>query len=242
MKQRPRISHSVSALHSQGYYEDTDLAMAVRAHGFQVYMQPFAVVYHQEGSTLGTDESGESAESINVLCVTSFSHTFSALLLLLLLLLQMPCLMLSAYFHNTQHTRAYTQHAGEKRALMATNRQKFATKWRTQLEEGHLPPSVDTHTAATQRYAHAILWVDDMIPEPDGDSGSVRMYHLWDVLLSASFHITFHPNMFRYMHYALMARMHGVNIIVSRPSLLARCVGVVSVSLCAARAIVFNCH
>ena len=43
----------------QGYYEDTDFAMAVRAHGHQVYVQPASIVYHQEGSTLGTDESGE---------------------------------------------------------------------------------------------------------------------------------------------------------------------------------------
>jgi hypothetical protein len=61
-----------------------------------------------------------------------------------------------------------------------------------------------------------------MIPEPDGDSGSVRMYHLWHVLLSAGFHITFHPNMFRYMQYALLARMHGVKIVLDRAGLLNR--------------------
>jgi GT2 family glycosyltransferase len=33
----------------QGYYEDTDLAMSVRAHGLHVAVQPLAVVYHQEG-------------------------------------------------------------------------------------------------------------------------------------------------------------------------------------------------
>ena len=55
-----------------------------------------------------------------------------------------------------------------------------------------------------------------------GDSGSVRMYHLWHVLLSQGFHITFHPNLFRYMHYALMARMHGVQIVLNRASLVAR--------------------
>jgi len=48
------------------------------------------------------------------------------------------------------------------------------------------------------------------------------MYHLWHVLLSQGFHITFHPNLFRYMHYALMARMHGVQIVLNRASLVAR--------------------
>lgn len=33
----------------RGYYEDTDLAMSVRAHGLHVAVQPLAVVYHQEG-------------------------------------------------------------------------------------------------------------------------------------------------------------------------------------------------
>ena len=34
---------------------DTDLAMTFRAHGLDVVYQPLAVVFHQEGSTFGTD-------------------------------------------------------------------------------------------------------------------------------------------------------------------------------------------
>jgi glycosyltransferase involved in cell wall biosynthesis len=37
------------------YYEDTDLAFAVRAAGRKVYYQPFATVVHFEGATAGTD-------------------------------------------------------------------------------------------------------------------------------------------------------------------------------------------
>jgi GT2 family glycosyltransferase len=37
------------------YYEDTDLAFAVRAAGRKVYYQPFATVVHFEGGTAGTD-------------------------------------------------------------------------------------------------------------------------------------------------------------------------------------------
>ena len=40
------------------YYEDTDLAFAVRAAGFKVYYQPAATVVHFEGGTAGTDLSG----------------------------------------------------------------------------------------------------------------------------------------------------------------------------------------
>eukprot|EP00967_Tisochrysis_lutea_P003475 scaffold4145_cov20-Tisochrysis_lutea.AAC.1 len=105
---------------------------------------------------------------------------------------------------------------------MTANRRIFYSKWLPQLSSQHVPPSTSIHRAATQRYKHHILWVDDMIPEPDGDSGSVRMYHLWHVLLSEGFHITFFPNMFRYMHYALMARTHGVHIVLNRTSLVQR--------------------
>ncbi len=38
-----------------GYYEDTDFAMSVSTSGRDVVFQPLAVVYHQEGTTFGTD-------------------------------------------------------------------------------------------------------------------------------------------------------------------------------------------
>jgi GT2 family glycosyltransferase len=45
------------ALYSPAYYEDTDLAMKVRAEGLQVLYQPAATVVHFEGVTSGTDTS-----------------------------------------------------------------------------------------------------------------------------------------------------------------------------------------
>ncbi|MBD8697843.1 glycosyltransferase [Stenotrophomonas sp. CFBP 13718] len=39
------------------YYEDTDIAFRVRAHGLKVYMQPDSVVVHYEGVSSGTDEA-----------------------------------------------------------------------------------------------------------------------------------------------------------------------------------------
>ncbi|MDO4709193.1 MAG: glycosyltransferase [Pseudomonadota bacterium] len=41
--------------YAPAYYEDTDLAFAVRAAGFAVRVQPAAVVIHDEGTTAGTD-------------------------------------------------------------------------------------------------------------------------------------------------------------------------------------------
>ncbi len=43
--------------YAPAYYEDTDLAFAVRAAGRKVYYQPFAAVVHFEGQTSGTDET-----------------------------------------------------------------------------------------------------------------------------------------------------------------------------------------
>jgi GT2 family glycosyltransferase len=45
--------------YKMGYFEDTDLAMTVRASGLKVLLQPLAVVYHQEGTTFGTDASSD---------------------------------------------------------------------------------------------------------------------------------------------------------------------------------------
>lgn len=41
--------------YAPAYYEDTDLAMRVRAHGLKVRYQPASVVVHAEGGTAGTD-------------------------------------------------------------------------------------------------------------------------------------------------------------------------------------------
>jgi O-antigen biosynthesis protein len=41
--------------YAPAYYEDTDLAMQVRAHGLRVRYQPASVVTHHEGVTAGTD-------------------------------------------------------------------------------------------------------------------------------------------------------------------------------------------
>jgi GT2 family glycosyltransferase len=43
--------------YAPAYYEDTDLAFAVRALGKRVLYQPDAVVVHDEGGTAGTDTS-----------------------------------------------------------------------------------------------------------------------------------------------------------------------------------------
>ncbi|MEO8346504.1 MAG: glycosyltransferase, partial [Betaproteobacteria bacterium] len=43
--------------YAPAYYEDVDLAFAVRAAGRKVFYQPFATIVHFEGQTSGTDET-----------------------------------------------------------------------------------------------------------------------------------------------------------------------------------------
>lgn len=43
--------------YAPAYYEDTDLAFAVRAHGLRVLYQPFSQIVHYEGVSAGTDLS-----------------------------------------------------------------------------------------------------------------------------------------------------------------------------------------
>jgi GT2 family glycosyltransferase/glycosyltransferase involved in cell wall biosynthesis len=43
--------------YAPAYYEDADLAFAVRASGRKVFYQPFATIVHFEGQTSGTDET-----------------------------------------------------------------------------------------------------------------------------------------------------------------------------------------
>jgi len=53
------------ARYAPAYYEDTDLAFAVRAAGRQAYVQPASRVVHDEGTTAGTDTgSGTKAYQV----------------------------------------------------------------------------------------------------------------------------------------------------------------------------------
>ena len=61
---RPRCSASSAASmtrYAPAYYEDTDLAFAVRAAGRRVYYQPDATIVHFEGQTSGTDAAPASS-------------------------------------------------------------------------------------------------------------------------------------------------------------------------------------
>lgn len=126
------------ARYAPAYYEDTDLAFAVRAAGLRVLYQPAAVVVHDEGATSGTD------------------------------LAQGP------------------------KAAQVRNQAVFARKWREALRK-QLPAGTLPTPALLHRGQRQVLIVDALTPQPDRDSGSLRLVNLMRLLVAEGAHVVFLP-------------------------------------------------
>lgn len=124
--------------YAPAYYEDTDLAFAVRAAGLRTLYQPAAIVVHDEGATSGTDVS-----------------------------------------------------TGPK-AAQVRNRAVFADKWRDALSR-QLPPGIEPTPATLHRGQRQILIIDALTPQPDRDSGSLRLVELMRLLIEEDAHVVFLP-------------------------------------------------
>lgn len=122
--------------YAPAYYEDTDLAFAVRALGKRVLYQPRARVVHLEGITSGTDTG-----------------------------------------------------SGIK-AYQVRNRAIFAQKWQQALAQ-HLPPEALPSPANLHAGRRQILIIDAGIPQPDRDSGSLRLMNLMRLLIEQGAHVVF---------------------------------------------------
>lgn len=122
--------------YSPAYYEDTDLAFAVRAAGRRVLYQPFACVVHKEGATAGTD-TGSGVKSYQI-----------------------------------------------------DNGRKFSLKWKQALQAqpapGKAPAPAMLHAGKRQ-----VLIIDALTPQPDRDSGSLRLSNLIRLLQEEGAHVCF---------------------------------------------------
>lgn len=124
--------------YAPAYYEDTDLAFAVRASGRRVLYQPAACVVHDEGATSGTD------------------------------LAQGP------------------------KAYQVRNQQIFAGKWSDALARQPMPDA-NAGPALPGRHARTVLVIDALTPQPDRDSGSLRLVNLMCLLRDEGAHVVFMP-------------------------------------------------
>ncbi|KAB7772309.1 glycosyl transferase [Xanthomonas maliensis] len=120
------------------YYEDTDLAFAVRAAGKRVLVQPASVVVHDEGTSNGTD-----------------------------------------------------LRTGVK-AYQVRNQTVFAEKWR-QVLTGQLAAGTVPGPALLHRHQRQVLILDECVPQPDRDSGSLRQFNLIRLLCAEGAHVVFVP-------------------------------------------------
>ncbi|MEO6366310.1 MAG: glycosyltransferase [Luteimonas sp.] len=125
--------------YAPAYYEDTDLAFAVRAAGYRVLYQPDARVVHVEGATSGSDTG-----------------------------------------------------TGVK-AYQVRNQGIFAEKWASALQlqpaPGQLPTPAVLHAKQRQ-----VLVIDALTPQPDHDSGSLRLVNLMRLLREEGAHVVFLPS------------------------------------------------
>ncbi len=124
--------------YAPAYYEDTDLAFAVRAAGRRVLYQPAARVVHDEGTSAGTD--------------------------------------------TASGTKAY----------QVRNRGRFA-QHRRQLLRGQPEPGTLPSPALLHRHRRQVLVIDAMTPQPDHDSGSLRLVNLMRLLSEQGAHVVFLP-------------------------------------------------
>uniref|UniRef100_A0A061S451 Polypeptide N-acetylgalactosaminyltransferase n=1 Tax=Tetraselmis sp. GSL018 TaxID=582737 RepID=A0A061S451_9CHLO len=101
-----------------------------------------------------------------------------------------------------------------KQALMAENKEKFYRKWITSALPQQCPPGTPLDVAARRaRYPH-MLWVDDIVPEPDRDSGSLRLFQILKSLVGDGFDVVFQGMTGRHdgLKYESRLRHVGVDV------------------------------
>ncbi|MDQ3228217.1 MAG: glycosyltransferase [Pseudomonadota bacterium] len=127
------------ARYAPAYYEDTDLAFAVRAAGYRVLYQPDARVVHVEGATAGSDTA-----------------------------------------------------TGVK-AYQVRNQSVFSEKWASALHAQPAPGQVPTPAVLHARQRQVLI-IDALTPQPDHDSGSLRLVNLMRLLREEGAHVVFLPS------------------------------------------------
>ncbi len=149
--------------YAPAYYEDTDLAMAVRQAGCLVLYQPLAVVVHFEGQTCGVDMG--------------------------------------------QGVKRYQE----------VNKAKFREKWQDQLAVSHAPAQSSDHPMLDRDAVGCILVIDNLIPTPDRDSGSLRIFSLIRMMVAAGWQVIFWPhNLEHRVPYTTDLQQLGVRVYYGR--------------------------
>ena len=78
------------------------------------------------------------------------------------------------------------------KAAQVRNRAIFADKWRAALSR-QLPPGTEPTPATLHRHQRQLLVIDALTPQPDRDSGSLRLVALMRLLIEEGAHVVFLP-------------------------------------------------
>jgi GT2 family glycosyltransferase/glycosyltransferase involved in cell wall biosynthesis len=101
----------------------------------------------------------------------------------------------SSIIHHEGVTSGTDLNSGEKR-YQAVNREKFLDRWKAELE-GYPAPIVDPNDESEIRLARdhhlkgRVLIIDAYTPEPDQDSGSLRLRYLMQCYMDLGYGVTF---------------------------------------------------
>ncbi|KAI8475437.1 MAG: hypothetical protein J3K34DRAFT_382705 [Monoraphidium minutum] len=109
--------------------------------------------------------------------------------------------------------------SAEKEALMAKNQAFFKAKWAARLAAEHCPRDVPLDgIMARLSGQYRLLWVDDLVPEVDRDSGSVRTFNMAVILMALGFKVDFQATAtgYRESRYEMAARFAGINVLPRR--------------------------
>lgn len=119
----------------------------------------------------------------------------------------------SVVVHHEGATSGTNLTSGVKK-YQVVNKNKFYKKWNDVLTKTHWYPDSDLKLRSKRHGRHPeILIVDHKVPEPDKDSGSVRMMHLISLFLQKGFGITFFSDSKPDKKYADRLMKKGVEVI-----------------------------
>ena len=119
----------------------------------------------------------------------------------------------SIVIHHEGQSNGTDETTGIK-AFQPINREKFQQRWADALVR-HWPPDASNVPSARQRSAHGrILVIDDGVPTPDRDSGSVRITAVMRAMLDLGYSVTFLPaNGLRRDPYTRRLESMGVEVL-----------------------------
>ena len=111
---------------------------------------------------------------------------------------------------HDEGTTAGTDPGGGMKSAQVRNQQVFADKWGDALTK-HLPAGTVPTPALLHRRQSQVLIIDALTPQPDRDSGSLRLVNLMRMLIAEGVHVVFLPaNRSADGHYTQALQQLGV--------------------------------